>query len=82
MAAREAGTFRVAGTGSRGRSRHCGAEAAGGDSKRGHVFLGLKQDDVNLWSKEAAEHHRATQGDGNTHGGGLHLSRGRGLCWI
>lgn len=74
MGAREAGTFRVAGAGSRGRSGHRGAEAAGGDSKRGHVFLGLKQDDVNLWSKEAAKHHRATQRDGNAHGGGLHLS--------
>lgn len=78
MGAREAATFRVAGAGSGGRSGHRGAEAAGRDSKRGHIFLGLKQDDVNLWSKEAAEHHRAAQGDGNTHGGGLHLSPGRG----
>lgn len=57
LAVREAGTFRVAGAGSGGRSRHCGAEAAGRDPERGHVFLGLKQDDVNLWSEEAAEHH-------------------------
>lgn len=57
QAVREAGTFRVAGAGSGGRSGHCGAEAAGRDPERGHVFLGLKQDDVNLWSEEAAEHH-------------------------
>lgn len=75
---REAGTFWVAGAGSGGRSGHRGAEAAGRDSKRGHVFLGLKQDDVNLWSEEAAKHHRAAQRDGNAHGSGLHLSGGRG----
>lgn len=50
-------TFRVAGAGSRGRSRHCGTETVGCDSKRGHIFLGLEQDDVDLGGKEAAENH-------------------------
>lgn len=66
-------TFRVAGAGSGGRSRHCGTEAISCDSEWGHVFLGLKQDDVNLWGEEAAENNRTTQTDGDTHGGGLHL---------
>lgn len=74
-------TFGVAGAGSRGRrrgrgrGRHRGTEAVGGDPQRGHVFLRLEQDDVNLGSKEAAEHHRAAQTDGDAHGGGLHLER-------
>lgn len=69
----DAGTFRVAGAGGRGRSRDCGTEAVGRDSKWGNVFLWLKQDDVNLGSKEAAKHHRPAQADRNTHGGGLDL---------
>lgn len=64
-------TFRVAGAGSGGRSGHCGAEAVGRDSR--HVFLGLKQDDVNFGGEEAAENHRTAQTDGDAHGGGLHL---------
>lgn len=66
-------TFRVAGAGSGGRGGHCGAEAVGCDSECGHIFLRLKQDDVNLGGEEAAEDHRPTQTDGDAHGGGLHL---------
>ncbi len=66
-------TFRVAGAGSRRSSRHCGTEAVSCDSEWGHIFLGLKQDDVNLRGEEAAENHWATQADGDAHGGGLHL---------
>lgn len=29
----------------------------------GHILLGLKHNDVNLGSKHAAEHHKATQAD-------------------
>lgn len=73
VCARCSATFRVAGAGTRGRSRDRGTETAGGDTKRGHIFLWLKEDDVNLGSEEAAEHHRTTQTDRNTHGGGLYL---------
>lgn len=66
-------TFGVAGAGGRGRGRHRGAEAVGGDPQRGHVLLGLEQDDVDLGGEEAAEHHRAAQTDGDAHGGGLDL---------
>ena len=71
-------TFRVAGAGGRGRSGHCGAEAVGRDSERGHIFLRLEQDDVDLRSKEAAQHHRAAQTDRDAHGGGLHLGEEEG----
>lgn len=54
-------TFRIAGAGSRGSSRHCGTEAIGCDSECSHIFLGLEQDDVNLRGEEAAENHRTTQ---------------------
>lgn len=33
---------------------------------------------MDLGSEEAAENHGATEADGNTHGGGLHLGGGRG----
>lgn len=70
-------TFGVAGAGSRGRGRrrgrHGGAEAVGGDPERRHVLLRLEQDDVDLGSEEAAEHHRAAQTHRDAHGGGLHL---------
>jgi hypothetical protein len=33
---------------------------------------------VGLRGKEAAQHHRATQTDRDTHGGGLHLKGGEG----
>lgn len=66
-------TFRIAGARSGGRRRHSGTEAVGCDSQWGHVFLGLKQDDMNFGGEEAAENHRTTQTDGDAHGGGLHL---------
>lgn len=69
------GTFREAGAGSGGRSGHCGAEAARCDSEGGHVFLGLEQDDVDFGGKQAAENHRTTQTDGDTHSGGLDLKK-------
>lgn len=50
-------TFRIAGAGSRGSSRHCGTEAVGCDSECSHIFLGLEQDDVDLGGEEAAENH-------------------------
>lgn len=49
------------------------AEAAGGCSVANHVLLGLEEDDVQLGSEEAAEHHRAAEADRHAHGGGLHL---------
>lgn len=38
-----------------------------------HILLGLKQDDVHLGCKQTAQDHKATQADGDAHGGGLHL---------
>lgn len=32
-------------------------ESSGGHSERGDVLLGLEEDDVNLGSEEAAQHH-------------------------
>ena len=49
------------------------AEAGGGHSERCDVLLRLEQDDVDLGSKEAAQHDGATQTDGDAHGGGLDL---------
>lgn len=49
------------------------AEAAGGHSVADHVLVGLEEDDVQLGSEEAAEHHRAAEADRHAHGGGLHL---------
>lgn len=39
----------------------------------GHVLLGLEHDDVDLWSKHAAQDHEAAQADRDTHGCGLNL---------
>lgn len=68
------GTMRIAG------SVTCaaGTEASGGDSQCGHVFLRLEQDDVDFWSEEASEHHRAAQADGDAHGGRLNLQKHKG----
>lgn len=67
-------TLREAGAGA------CGhAKAGGGDSEGADVLLRLEQDDVDLWSKQAAQHHRATQADGDAHGGGLNLGEERGV---
>lgn len=54
-------------------------EAGGGDSEGADVLLGLEQDDVDLRSEQAAQHHRAAQADGDAHGGGLNLEEGRGF---
>lgn len=78
----DASTFGVAGAGSRGRrrGRHRGTEAVGSDPERRHVLLRLEQDDVDLGSEEAAEHHRAAQAHRDAHGGGLHLQDSSGVC--
>lgn len=58
----------------------CGdAEAGGGHSQSADILLWLEQDDVDLGSKEAAQHHRPTQTDRDAHGGGLHLEEERGV---
>lgn len=49
------------------------AEAGGGNSESADILLRLEQDDVDLGSKEATQHHRPTQTDRDAHGGGLHL---------
>lgn len=54
-------------------SGSCTAEAAGGCAVANHILLWLEQDDVQLGREETAEHHRAAEADGHTHGGGLHL---------
>lgn len=48
-------------------------EASGGHPEGADILLRLEQDDVNLGSEEAAQHHRPTQTDRDAHGGGLHL---------
>lgn len=55
------------------------AEAGGGDSEGADILLGLEQDDVDLRSEEAAQHHWAAQADGDAHGGGLNLEEDRGF---
>lgn len=67
-------TLREAGAGARGH-----AEAGGGDSEGADVLLRLEQDDVDLRSEEAAQHHRAAQADRDAHGGGLNLEEERGV---
>lgn len=54
------------------------AEAGGGHSQCADILLWLEQNDVDLGSEEAAQHHRPTQTDGDAHGGGLHLEEERG----
>lgn len=41
----------------------------------GHILLGLEHDDMNLRGKHAAQDHKATQADGDTHGRRLNLQR-------
>lgn len=41
----------------------------------GHIFLGLEHDDMDLGSKHAAQDHKATQADWDTHSSGLNLHR-------
>ncbi len=48
-------------------------ESSGGHSERGHVLLGLKEDDVDLWSEEAAQHYWTAQTHRDAHGSGLYL---------
>lgn len=67
-------TLREAGAGARGH-----AEAGGGDSEGADVLLWLEQDDVDLRSEQAAQHHRAAQADGDAHSGGLNLGEERGV---
>ena len=55
------------------------AETGGGHSERADILLRLEQDDVDLGSEEAAQHHRPTQTDRDTHGGGLHLKERRDI---
>lgn len=50
-------------------------EASGGHPEGADILLRLEQDDVNLGSEEAAQHHRPTQTDRDAHGGGLHLKQ-------
>lgn len=54
-------------------------EAGGGDSEGADILLGLEQDDVDLRSEQAAQHHRAAQADRDAHGGGLNLEEDRGV---
>lgn len=49
------------------------AVARGGHSESADILLRLEQNDVDLGSEEAAQHHRPTQTDRDAHGGGLHL---------
>lgn len=58
------------------------AEASSSHSEGADILLGLEEDDVDLWSKEAAQHNRPTQTNRNAHGGGLHLERMRGKKFI
>ena len=44
----------------------------------GHILLGLEHDDMDLRCKHTAQHHKATQADGDTHRGGLDLRRNDG----
>lgn len=53
------------------------AEAGGGHPEGADILLRLEQDDVDLRSKEAAQHHRPTEADRDAHGGGLHLEEHR-----
>lgn len=55
------------------------AKAGGGHSEVADILLRLKQDDVDFWSKEAAQHHRPTEADGDAHGGRLHLQDEKGM---
>lgn len=45
-------TLRETGAGARGNT-----EAGGGHPQVADILLGLEHDDVDLWSKETAEHH-------------------------
>lgn len=38
-----------------------------------HILLRLEQDDVHLGCEQAAQDHKATEADGDAHGGRLHL---------
>lgn len=68
----QGGTLRETG------ARACSdAEAGGGHPEGADILLRLEQDDVNLGSEEAAQHHRPAQTDGDAHGGGLHLKEER-----
>jgi len=53
------------------------ADAGGGHSESADILLRLEQDDVDLGSEEAAQHHRPTQTDRDAHGGCLHLGNER-----
>lgn len=54
------------------------AIAGGGHSDVADILLRLKQDDVDFWSKEAAQYHRPTETDRDAHGGHLHLQDEKG----
>lgn len=61
--------MRKAGAGARGHT-----EASGGHPETGgDIFLWLEQDDMDLRSKKATQHHRATQTHRDAHCGGLNL---------
>lgn len=62
------GTLRETGAGPGGDTEAGGCHPQGAD-----ILLWLEQDDVDLRSKEAAQHHRPTQTDRDAHGGGLNL---------
>ncbi len=57
-------------------------ESSGGHSERGHVLLGLKEDDVDLWSEEAAQHYWTAQTHRDAHGSGLYLREYTQKKWL
>jgi len=48
-------------------------ESSGGHSERTDVLLGLEEDDVDLGSEQASQHHWTTQTHRDAHGSGLYL---------
>lgn len=66
------GTLRKA-----GRRPSVDTETRGGHPEGADILLWLEQDDVDLWSEEAAQNHRPTEADGDAHGRRLHLNHKR-----